>query len=217
MCGRFTLRSDANALAQHFGLDESALAAGFPPPRYNIAPTQAIPVVRLDAASGRRELVVQRWGLVPHWAKDKQPLPALFNARAETLGAKPAFREAFRARRCLIPADGFYEWKAVGKSKQPWYIHMPDGGLFAFAGLWEGDTCTIITRAPTPALAPLHDRMPAIPAPAAYAAWLDPARTRPEELLPLLESAPELELYPVSPLVNRAAADTPQCVERAAQ
>ena len=212
MCGRFTLRSDANALAQHFALDEAALAAAFPPPRYNIAPTQAIPVVRLDAASGRRELVVQRWGLIPYWARDRKPLPALFNARAETLASKPAFREAFRARRCLIPADGFYEWKAEGKSKQPWYIHMPGGGLFAFAGLWEDETCTIVTRAPSPALASLHDRMPAIPAPAAYEAWLDPARTRPEDLLPLLASPPDLEMYKVSILVNRAGEDSPACV-----
>ncbi|MGH9412385.1 MAG: SOS response-associated peptidase [Terriglobales bacterium] len=211
MCGRFTLRSDGNALAQHFELD-AALASALPPPRFNIAPTQAIPVVRRNPDSGRREIILQRWGLVPHWAKDRKPLPVLFNARAETLAAKPAFREALRARRCLIPADGFYEWKALGNSKQPWFVHRPDDGLFAFAGLWEGETCTIITRAPTPALATLHDRMPAIPTPANYAAWLDPARGRAEDLLPLLDTPPDLALYPVRPLVNRAASDGPGCI-----
>ncbi len=245
MCGRFTLRSDGNALAQHFELD-AALAAALPPARYNIAPTQTIPVIRWNADSGKRELVMQRWGLVPHWAKDRKPLPALFNARAETLATRPAFREALRARRCLIPADGFYEWKAVGKAltgtgphmaaprhpldarpgwgpqepqpglrvKQPWFVHRPGDGLFAFAGLWEGETCTIITRTPTPQMAALHDRMPAIPTPGDYSAWLDPVRSRAEELLPLLDHPPELEIYPVRPLVNRAAADGPECVMR---
>ncbi|MGH9486260.1 MAG: SOS response-associated peptidase [Terriglobales bacterium] len=213
MCGRFTLRSDGNALAQHFELDQ-ALAAALPPPRYNIAPTQAIPVIRLDPATGQRQLVLQRWGLIPHWAKDRQPTPALFNARAETLAAKPAFREAFRFRRCLIPADGFYEWKAVGKGKQPWFVRQPGDGLFAFAGLWENASCTIITRAPTRQLAPLHDRMPAIPPPGDYAAWLDPGLQRPEQLLALLQRPPELEMYPVRPLVNRAATDGPECVMR---
>ncbi|MGH9476828.1 MAG: SOS response-associated peptidase [Terriglobales bacterium] len=213
MCGRFTLRSDGNALAQHFEL-EGGLAGAPPQARYNIAPTQAIAVVRLDPASGKREMVMTRWGLVPHWAKDRQPLPTLFNARAETLASKPAFRDAFRARRCLIPADGFYEWQAVGKAKQPWFVHQPDDGLFAFAGLWEGESCTIITRAPTPQMTALHDRMPAIPARTDYAAWLDPERTRPEDLLPLLASPPELELYPVRPLVNRATADGAECVMR---
>lgn len=213
MCGRFTLRSDGNALAQHFKLD-AALAAALPPARYNIAPTQTIPVIRWNAERGTRELVLQRWGLIPHWAKDRTPLPALFNARAETLATKPAFREALRARRCLIPADGFYEWQAVGKAKQPWFVHRPGDGLFAFAGLWEGDTCTIITRTPTPQMAVLHDRMPAIPAPGDYSAWLDPVHSRAEELLPLLDHPPELEIYPVRPLVNRAAVDGPECVLR---
>lgn len=188
--------------------------AALPPARYNIAPTQTIPVIRWNAERGARELVMQRWGLIPHWAKDKAPLPALFNARAETLAAKPAFRDALRARRCLIPTDGFYEWKAVGKAKQPWFVHRPGDGLFAFAGLWEGETCTIITRAPTPQMAALHDRMPAIPAPEDYRAWLDPVHSRAEELLPLLEHPPELEIYPVRPLVNRAAVDGPECVMR---
>ncbi|MGH9468339.1 MAG: SOS response-associated peptidase [Terriglobales bacterium] len=213
MCGRFTLRSDGNALAQHFGLEAEA-AAALPAPRFNIAPTQAIPVIRYNPASGRRELVLQRWGLIPAWAREGQPLLALFNARVETLGAKPAFRNAFRLRRCLIPADGFYEWKAVGKAKQPWFVHRPGHALFAFAGISEGESCSIITRPPTPALAALHNRMPAVPAPEDYGAWLDPARQRPEELLPLLEAPPEFELYPVSPLVNRAAADSPECVRR---
>jgi len=212
MCGRFTLRTDSNALAQHFALDPEEVAAHFPPPRYNIAPTQPIPIVRLHPESGRRELVMARWGLVPHWAKAGAPLPALFNARAETLASKPAFRDAFRLRRCLIPADGFYEWKAMGKAKQPWYVHRADGGLFAFAGLWEGESCTIITTAPTLQLAALHDRMPAMPPPERYAAWLDPAPLAPGERLALLAPGNGLELYPVRPLVNRAAYDGPDCV-----
>lgn len=208
MCGRFTLKTDTNALARHFALDETRLAEAFPPPRYNIAPTQTIPVIRLNPETGQREMVLQRWGLVPHWSKDTTPLPALFNARAETLRSKPSFRDALRARRCLIPADGFYEWKANGKVKQPWYVHRRDGGLFAFAGLWEGATCTIITTTPLPFLAGLHDRMPAMPDPERYQDWLE----APD--LDLLRPSFELEMYPVSPLVNRAANESPECVAR---
>lgn len=215
MCGRFTLKTDANALAQHFEIED----AHFPPPRYNVAPTQAIPVIRFNPATGRRELTLQRWGLVPHWAKDRpadpgaKPLPNLINARAETLASKPAFRDAFRQRRCLIPADGFYEWKALpGGRKQPYYVRRPGGGPFGFAGLWEGETCTIITTTPTPLLRPLHDRMPAIPPRENYAAWLDPSPRPPEDLLALLRPGVELELYPVSPLVNRATHDAPDCI-----
>ncbi len=208
MCGRFTLRADGNALAQHFELDE----ARFPPPRFNIAPTQAIPVVRLSPDGGRRELALLRWGLVPPWAKPGEPLPALFNARAETLDSKPAFRAAFRARRCLIPADGFYEWKPADGKKQPWFVHRRGDGLFAFAGLWEGESCTIVTTAPTPQLQPLHDRMPAFTPPENYAAWLDPAPRPPAARLALLRPPDDLELYPVGLQVNRAAYDGPECV-----
>ena len=218
MCGRFTLRSDSNALGQHFEMELDEVH--FPPPRYNIAPTQTIPVIRINPATGRRELTMQRWGLAPPWIPQEPaqaagtPLPALFNARAETLAAKPAFREAFRARRCLIPADGFYEWQAIGRTKQPWHIHRKDHGLFAFAGLWEGGTCTIITTAPTPMMAKLHSRMPAIPGPEAYAAWLDPDASEPQALAPLLAGCGvELEMYPVSTLVNRASCDEPGCTQ----
>jgi putative SOS response-associated peptidase YedK len=219
MCGRFTLRADGNALAQHFEIDDG-LAGASAQARYNIAPTQAIPVVRLSPNGGKRELARLRWGLVPPWAKPGEPLPALFNARAETLDAKPAFRGAFRARRCLIPADGFYEWKpavpgtAPGSAgrKQPWFVHRQGDGLFAFAGLWEGESCTIVTTAPTPQLKALHDRMPAFTPPENYAAWLDPAPLPPADRLALLRPPGDLELYPVGLQVNRAAYDGPDCI-----
>lgn len=210
MCGRFTLRTDGNALAQHFEVD----AGGWPPPHYNIAPTQPVPVVRLDLASGARELAMLRWGLVPNWADPAKPPPALFNARAESLADKMAFRQAFRNRRCLIPADGFYEWKAEGKRKQPWFVHRAGDGPFAFAGLWTGAACTIITTTPVPLLAELHHRMPAMLAPDDYARWLGPEPLEVAERLAMLGRIPaDLELYPVRTLVNHAANDTPACVE----
>ena len=129
MCGRFTLRKDSDALAAHFEVEDVHPI----PSRYNIAPTQAIPVIRVNLATGRRELVTMRWGLSPPWAEPGAL--RLINARAETLAAKPAFRDALRRRRCLIPADGFYEWQKLEKSKQPWFIHRKDDRLFAFASL----------------------------------------------------------------------------------
>lgn len=227
MCGRFTLRADGDALRAHFRLDRGAASGAEARPRYNIAPTQAIAVVRWNAAAQRRELVTQRWGLVPRWAAQAPPGAArptgYINARAETLATKPAFREAFRQRRCLIPADGFYEWAPNGPRRQPWFIHRGDDGLFAFAGLWEeaatgGEaalaSCTIITRAPLAALAALHDRMPAILAPADYATWLDPGVTDPEQLGAALSArALGLEIYPVTEQVNRPGSDGPECLQ----
>ncbi|MGH9543177.1 MAG: SOS response-associated peptidase [Terriglobales bacterium] len=221
MCGRFTLRKDSDALAAHFEVEDVHPI----PSRYNIAPTQAIPVIRVNLATGRRELAMMRWGLSPPWAEPGAM--RLINARAETLAAKPAFRDALRRRRCLIPADGFYEWQKLEKSKQPWFIHRKDDRLFAFAGLWErgngaqdepAEACTIITTVPIPALARLHDRMPAIPSPEDYPLWLDPKVNDPAAVSRLLappaaETADALEMYPVRKTVNWADKDSPECIE----
>ena len=243
MCGRFTLRADGDALRAHFRLP--AAPAGLAA-RYNIAPSQVIPVVRWDPVAGRPELVMQRWGLVPAWMRKKNaresPAPApqpdiaaperrraaltsgLINARAESLTEKPAFRDAFRHRRCLIPADGFYEWTpAPGGGKQPWFIHQAGDRLFALAGLWEPgagpdpETCTIVTRPPLPELAAIHDRMPAILAESDYDGWLGAeSRDRDALLAILARAAPAgLESFPVSRAVNSAAADSPACLQPA--
>jgi putative SOS response-associated peptidase YedK len=167
MCGRYTLYTPTpEALADQFGL------AAVPPlaPRFNIAPTQAVPAVRACTDRPSRELVLLRWGLVPSWADDVSIGNRLLNARAETVASKPSFRTAFRRRRCLLPADGFYEWKAAGKKKQPYHFHLQDGQVFAFAGLWEewqrdGEaifSCTILTTSANDLLVRYHDRMPVI-------------------------------------------------------
>lgn len=188
MCGRFELHSHPAVLALAFGLR-------FPPairPRYNIAPMQDVPVVRVTK-SGERELSQVRWGLVPRWAKDPSIGARMINARAETVAEKPAYRTAMRWHRCLIPADGFYEWVTLpGVGKRPLHIGMDDGAPFAFAGLTERwmtpqgdalDTCTIITTQANELLRPFHDRMPAILAPSDYARWLDTAAEDVTDLL----------------------------------
>jgi putative SOS response-associated peptidase YedK len=233
MCGRFTLRTPATILIEHFDLDvRNDRQLALFEPRYNIAPTQDIVVVRADPASGARTAANLRWGLVPSWTKELTPGPPMINARSETLAEKPAFRTAFRQRRCLIPADGFYEWKQSASAprgkKQPYYIHRPDGAPFAFAGLWEtwrtpGDrscdtapleSCTIVTTAANAALEDLHDRMPVVLSPHDYARWLDPAIQDPPQLQFLLRACPNDELVaePVSTHVNRVANDDPRCV-----
>ena len=219
MCGRFTLRTPIHLLAQQFLFDyDDAL-----PPRYNVAPTQEVAVVRASGESaGRRELALLRWGLVPSWADDLKIGNRMINARAEGLDAKPAFRSAFKKRRCLVLADGFYEWKKSGRAKQPYLIGMGDGRPFAFAGLWESwskqepkiESCTIITTTANDLLSDLHDRMPVILAANDYDAWLDPAPADKDRLLPLLEPYPaeEMSMYPVGTIVNKAANDVPECV-----
>jgi len=229
MCGRFTLRTPATVLIEHFDLDvrgdrQLELFA----PRYNIAPTQEVVVVRADATR-RRSAAMLRWGLLPSWSKSAKPSGApMINARAETLAEKPAFRAALCCRRCLVPADGFYEWQqgpggANGK-KQPFYIHRPDGRPFAFAGLWETwtdstahltiESCTIVTTEANRALRELHERMPVVLAPADYALWLDSGVSEPGRLQHLLAPCGEDELVaePVSTHVNRVANDDPQCI-----
>ncbi len=216
MCGRYTLIANAEAMRLLFevpAFDERLVV-----PRYNIAPTQPIVVVR-EAASGRgRELVPMRWGLIPAWAKDPKNLPLLVMARADGLADKPAFKNAFRRRRCLIPASGFYEWQARGRGpKQPFAIRPAAHELVAFAGLWETwcggdgseiDTAAIVTTDCNDRLRPVHDRMPAVLAPKDFAAWLSP-RTAPEEAQALLRPSPD-DLFTcalVSTRVNSADND----------
>lgn len=216
MCGRYTLATPTEALRALFGFSETPNLA----PRYNIAPTQDAPVVR-GGEGGARHIALLRWGLVPFWAKDASIGNRLINARAEGLSEKPAFREAFRRRRCLVPADGFYEWRREGAIKQPYRFVIEDGRPFAFAGLWEAwknpadgggplETFTIVTSDANTAVRPVHDRMPVILAPGDYDAWLDP-ETPIVRVLELLRPCPVegLRSYPVGTRVNSPRADDP--------
>lgn len=217
MCGRFTLHLGADELAREFGLVFSGLHIE---KRFNIAPGQIVIVVR--PAKGSRELDAQVWGLVPSWSKDPKGGPRPINARAETLAEKPMFRGPFKHGRCLIPASGFYEWKAEAKGKTPWYIHPRGEPLFAFAGLsslWEGPegelrTCTIITTSPNSLMAALHDRMPAILPKERWDEWLDPARKDAAALSSLLVPLPEeaMECHPVGPAVGNPRSDGPELI-----
>ena len=193
------------------------------PFRYNIAPTQQVPAVRISPQDKSRELAMFRWGLIPSWAKDAKIGNQLINARSETVATKPAFRSAFRKRRCLMPADGFYEWKKEGTKKQPFYIHLKAGGPFAFAALWEDwqdedgkpiQSCTILTTEVNSMLKPLHDRMPIILPPENFEKWLDTEIQMPEEILPLVQALPgeALAMHPVSSLVNNPKKEKAECV-----
>jgi putative SOS response-associated peptidase YedK len=217
MCGRFTLHAPADVLQEHFGVDEVPVM----PASYNIAPSQDIAAVR--TVEGRRHMALLRWGLVPSWAKEVKSGYSMINARAETVADKPAYRTAFRLRRCLIPADGFYEWRQTGDGKQPYHIRMKDRGVFAFAGIWERrerdggviESCSIIVTAANDAIRPVHDRMPVIVAPRDYAAWLDPGLRDPGMVKPYLRAWPadEMEAFAVSTRVNRPANNDARCIE----
>ena len=220
MCGRFSQTADVKTIAQRFGLSTTLREDASIARRYNISPTQTVIVVVDD---GTRYLTQMRWGLIPSWAKDPAIGNRMINARAETLAAKPAFRVAVRKRRCLVVADGFYEWQQRGRGKQPVYIVLKSREPFGFAGLWEtwtapeGEairTCTIITTEANDLLKPIHDRMPVILTREAEAVWLDPTIQEPAKLSPLLTPYPaqEMELYPVSRLVNSPQHDTPECI-----
>ncbi len=219
MCGRFTLSTPAQTLQKLFDLPEVRELT----PRYNIAPSEMLATVRLPEGKPSRELALLRWGLIPPWADDPDVGNRMINARAETVATSPAFRGAFRRRRCLVPADGFYEWQRQGRQKQPFYLHMRDGSPFAFAGLWEHwkgpegqviESCTLITTEPSDLVRPVHNRMPVILAPDDYALWLDPGVQDVEALKALLRPYPpvQMEAYPVSQMVNSPANDDPACV-----
>ncbi len=218
MCGRFSLTSSLGAILDHFGsgLDSSII----PSPRFNISPTQDIAIIR--AGTPRLELREARWGLVPHWAKGIEPGFSMFNARAETVESKPAFRSLIKRRRCLVPADGFFEWQQIGGAKRPWRIFMKRG-LFAFAGLWDRwqgpggqviESATIITTDANDLVRPIHDRMPVILDPADYAFWLDSGIQDPEALRPLLvpHSVAGMDAYLVTPRLGKATYQAPDAI-----
>ena len=230
MCGRYAFFTPIEAVTRLFGVSEvHAHEIG---PRYNIAPTQDVPIIRvspfLDDGEARppvRELALARWGLVPFWAKDLAIGNRMINARGETVAQKPAFRAAFRKRRCLVPADGFFEWQRTASGKQPWYIHAASGEPLAMAGLWElwdppeggvpVASCTIITTQANEFMRPLHDRMPVVLDAAGREAWLGVA-TDTAELQALLAPAAEeaLEAWPVSRRVNSPFNEDSSLVER---
>lgn len=227
MCGRFTLRTPMKDVVKLFdlalGADDGALGQ---PARFNIAPSQLVAAVRFDAEQNGRALAWLNWGLVPSWADDPSIGNQMINARAESAATKPAFREALRRRRCLVPADGFYEWKRQDGSKQPYYVRLKDERPFAFAGLWEHwrrghlaiESCTIITTDANELVRALHDRMPVIIDAENFRQWLDPDVQDPQVVQPLLAKYPadKMTAYPVSRAVNRPGFDAPQCIEPAA-
>jgi putative SOS response-associated peptidase YedK len=225
MCGRYELHSHPAAIALTFGLASPPSVHA----RYNIAPMTEVGIVRVSA-EGHRELVRMRWGLVPRWAKDPSIGARMINARGETIADKPSFRMPYRRHRCLLPADGFYEWRAAPPQagagepsrKQPIHIGMADGSLFGLAGLyerWRGedgnvlDTCTIVTTAANALLAPIHDRMPVIVAREHYSRWLDPANDAVADLIVPYPAA-EMAYYPVSSRVNNVRHDDASVLDR---
>ena len=220
MCGRYSLSSTKLTLKQRFELAQQSEFS----PRYNLAPTQAGAVIRL-AEDGSRSLKPMRWGLIPAWAKDASVGPKLINARAETLAEKPSFRQALRQRRCLVPMDGWFEWKRAGRLRRPYFIHAEDGLPFAVAGLWEQwlnpsheliESYTVITVPATPSLAGIHDRMPAVLAPGVWSAWLDSGVQDPARLTPLLQPCPDEwpAFHEVSPDVGAVQNDRPDLVRQ---
>ena len=222
MCGRFALISSTETIADQFGVPANR-TTGMPPsvPRYNIAPTQPVMAVRLDQ-SGQRELTFFQWGLVPSWSKDVRIGSRMINARSETVAEKPSFRNAFKRRRCLIPADGFYEWQKLEDRKQPMFIQAADKRPFGFAGLWEiwsspdGDqlqTCTILTTSPNEMMAQIHNRMPVIVEPEDFDLWLEPGPD-PSQAMHLFRPYPahKMAAYPVSTFVNNPRNDAPEAI-----
>jgi putative SOS response-associated peptidase YedK len=233
MCGRFRLSKTDKEVMKQFGVEIDPDYS----PRYNISPSQQVRVMKLadDSGAARSATVamqmhIQRWGLVPHWAKDVKIGYKMINARSETILEKPSFRTAFKKRRCLIPADGFYEWKKDGdsnsKAKQPFHFGMKDDSLFAFAGIWEQwkapegavlETCAILTTSPNELVADVHDRMPVILPASQYALWLTAEAERVERLQELLVPYPaeEMKKYPVSSVVNSPKNDMAACAAAA--
>ncbi len=220
MCGRFTREYTWKEVHAFLSVLESSTGEPLPL-SYNVAPTQDSAIARLDE-NGQREIVIARWGLIPHWADDPSIGNRMINARGETLGSKPSFRAAYARRRCLVPISGFYEWQKIAGGKQPWYIHPSRSSIICLAGLWEhwdkGDrpieSFTIITTSANEAIRKLHDRMPVILAPEQFDVWLNP-QAMPEDLDPLLAPAPNdaLDAHPVSPRVNSPRACDPSLIE----
>lgn len=220
MCGRFVQASDPSVYASFFGATE--VVTETLQPSYNVAPTD--PVYAVAEHDGVRQLGSFRWGLLPFWAKDRKMAARNINARSETVATKPAFRESFERRRCLIPADGFYEWQVLEQGKLPHFIHAEEDGPLALAGLWARwrdpetqervTTCTILTGEPTEFVRPIHDRMPVILPATAWDAWLDPSLGDADELRRVLATAdPSLAAHPVSTLVNKVANNVPELIE----
>jgi putative SOS response-associated peptidase YedK len=218
MCGRYTLSTTKKDIAEQFPLFEMPDL----PPNYNVAPTQTVAAARIIADGNRRQIALLRWGLVPSWAEDLSIGNRLINARAETVADKPAFRAAYRKRRCLIVADGFFEWQKTGSKKQPYLFRLTGDVLFAFAGLWEHweregqvvESCTILTTTANELLRAYHDRMPVILCPSDYERWLDPANQKADGLSSLLRPLPaeQMYAYPVSPRVNNPRHNDPECI-----
>jgi putative SOS response-associated peptidase YedK len=220
MCGRYRLARKKEILAETFDVDNDVEWS----PRYNVAPSQNVPIVRQDASQPSRSISLARWGLIPFWAKDAKAGYKMINARAETVADTPAFRDPFRSRRCLILADGFYEWSKEGKQKSPFCFSMADDSIFAFAGIWDRwrnadkewiETCSIITTSANALLSGIHDRMPVIVRPESYDLWLDPGFTKVDDLHDLLKpfSADAMRHHRVSTHVNSVKNDNPACAE----
>ncbi|MCY7383900.1 MAG: SOS response-associated peptidase [Microcoleus sp. CAN_BIN18] len=220
MCGRYTLTASSQIIAEFFKLSEVPDIT----PRYNIAPTQSVATVTVSPQHLQRQFQFMRWGLIPSWAKDLKIGSKMINARSETVAEKPAFRSAIKHRRCLIVADGFYEWLPLLKHKQPYYFQMAEGEPFAFAGLWENwqspeaekiVSCTIITTAANETVQPVHDRMPVILPECDWKQWLDPAVNSAQEVLPLLKpyASEAMKAKAVSAIVNSPTRDSPECIQ----
>lgn len=218
MCGRFRLGKGRQALKKYFGAANEVEWE----PRYNIAPTQDIVTVRQDAATPQRQLSLMRWGLIPSWSKDASGAAKMINARCESAADRPAFAQALELRRCLIPADGFYEWQRMGKSKQPYCIALANDDIFAFAGIWERwkapdgnwiKSCSILTTSANELVRDVHDRMPVILPPESYDLWLDPGFKDRDGIADLLKpmSAAAMKKYPVSTRVNSVDNDDAEC------
>jgi putative SOS response-associated peptidase YedK len=218
MCGRYAILSAPEAIRALFAFQERPHF----PPRYNVAPSQPIPIVRLN--EGQRQFALVRWGLIPAWVKDPRAFSLLIIARGESVNDKVAFRNAMRRRRCLIPADGFYEWKREGNRTRPYFVRRRDRKPLAFAGLWETwigpngeemESAAVVTTAANRTVAAVHDRMPVIVPPEAFDFWLDCTKVDAQTASALIAPAPEnlLEVYEVSPAVNRTANDSPTLVE----
>jgi putative SOS response-associated peptidase YedK len=214
MCGRFTLYHDDLDLSRLLGVDGLV-----PAPRYNVAPTSEVAWVR-QRADGTREMLRGRWGLVPHWVDDPERFRAtLFNARSETAGEKPSFRDALRRARCAVPVSGFYEWRRQGERKQPFHVVRADGAPLLLAGLYAErrglNSVAVLTCAPNALMATLHDRMPVVLDPADLERWLDPTLTQPEAVADLMVACPDewLSAYPVDPRVGNARIDESALVQ----